>query len=789
MNPKHRDSTAFMRVCSGRFERDLVVKNRAGQRPAPVPAPHHAGPDRNTLDLAYPGRHCGRHQPGSFRHWRHHFPDRRVYLQTPSVFPARNFRPGPPQKRGEAQTLRQGRGANDRRGHGANAQKLGRIGLLRGGRGPLAVRRSSIPPEGRVRRGTVLETLPFNAAPGWWATPETFDPPVQVLKTKDRQDRPVILFRTPGTRTIPPANAPTTSFWIWLPFWPISDESVFSTLAFDLTKKWDCTLLRTDGQMEPLLLWLLSFWFKLTNPSLLSLRLFTVLFSIGSSLAAYFAARQFLNKTLSFLFVCLFSFSFWEMDLSRQCTPNDLILFFELLSFFLLGLYGRTSQNNWRWFSILLLSLCAGTGFYAYINWSVVWVFILACLLAIDIKKEKLKIAAFVLITAGLTMPLVLARLSPHSASYARHFFENFSLFSSLGQYGRGLFWDGAGSNPLGPAWGGYFDSVSGALILTGSLYGLRKLFSKTLLVLGFGIGLALLPGILTSTLELQRVTPALPFFMVLAALGTKSLWENLAKPFRITALNVALLLITALNIYQLFGPYNDVGLAPPGRHWRSTLYFNAYRILENLSAHTGPIYIFNEWNGDYFDKTLDLGCYPFNAAQNAALIPKNPMWVAFLTDTDYEPYLKKEFPHIQTRSLNESVSSEDSHQLLQLFLMPVSDIPKETLNNWLSADQNCQQIALSILNKNPSIPWSPFEKDYSRLAVQYEKNPFLASVLWEKAAAFPLIDGNYREACLDFQRAVQNGYRTPHLLHNRKLAITLSQLQDPKIKNKNDYR
>jgi hypothetical protein len=572
-----------------------------------------------------------------------------------------------------------------------------------------------------------------------------------------------------------------------VPFWPISDESVFSTLAFDLTKKWDWILLRTDGQMEPLLLWLLSFWFKIMDPSILCLRIFTVFFSIASSLAAYFAARIFLNKSLSFIFVCLFSFSFWEIGLSRQCTPNDLIPFFELVAFAWLGFYWRSKKDSSRWFWILILSFWAGLGFYTYINWAVVWVFILVCLVMIAVEKEKLKIVAFILITAGLGMPLVFARMSPHSTSYAKHFFENFSLFSAIAQYIRGLFWDGTSSNPLGPAWGGYFDSVSGALILTGGLYSLRNLFSKAILILGIGIFLTLLPGILTNNLELQRITPALPFFIFLAALGTKSLLENWGNHFQIAALGPILLFITALNTYQLFGPYNDVRQAPPGRHWRSMLYFKARQILENLSDQFGPIYIFNEWNEDYFNKTLDLACYPFNATQNIQLISKNPTWIAFLTDADYESFLKKKFPHLQTRLLDDSISSDDPNHLLRLFLMPVSDIPAESLKNWLLADQDCRRISLSILNKNSSTPWSPFEKDYSNLAVQYAKDRFLASILLEKAASFPLIDGNYPEASLDFQRAIQNGYRVPHLIHNLKLAVFLSHPSSEEIKNSNN--
>lgn len=59
MDPKHRDSLAFIRICSGRFERDLVVKHfHRGElvrevrlsRPATLVAK-----ERSTLDVAFPG--------------------------------------------------------------------------------------------------------------------------------------------------------------------------------------------------------------------------------------------------------------------------------------------------------------------------------------------------------------------------------------------------------------------------------------------------------------------------------------------------------------------------------------------------------------------------------------------------------------------------------------------------------------------------------------------------------------------------------------------------------------
>jgi peptide chain release factor 3 len=44
---------------------------------------------------------------------------------------------------------------------------------------------------------THLELLPYQSSAWLVGDPETFDPPVQVLKTRDRRDRPVILFKTP----------------------------------------------------------------------------------------------------------------------------------------------------------------------------------------------------------------------------------------------------------------------------------------------------------------------------------------------------------------------------------------------------------------------------------------------------------------------------------------------------------------------------------------------------------------------------------------------------------------
>ena len=67
MDKRHRDSMAFLRICSGKFERDLVVKHHRLGREVRLSRPHGmvAG-ERTTLDVAYAGDVIGVINPGMF---------------------------------------------------------------------------------------------------------------------------------------------------------------------------------------------------------------------------------------------------------------------------------------------------------------------------------------------------------------------------------------------------------------------------------------------------------------------------------------------------------------------------------------------------------------------------------------------------------------------------------------------------------------------------------------------------------------------------------------------------
>jgi peptide chain release factor 3 len=68
MDPKHRDRVAFVRICSGRFERDMqVYHTRTGERVRLSSSHRIFGRDRETVDEAYPGDVIGLVGQSSFR--------------------------------------------------------------------------------------------------------------------------------------------------------------------------------------------------------------------------------------------------------------------------------------------------------------------------------------------------------------------------------------------------------------------------------------------------------------------------------------------------------------------------------------------------------------------------------------------------------------------------------------------------------------------------------------------------------------------------------------------------
>ncbi|MGD1948421.1 MAG: peptide chain release factor 3 [Leptolyngbyaceae cyanobacterium] len=67
MDPRHRDRVAFVRVCSGRFEKDMVVNHARSGKNVRLSHPQKLfGQGRESVEAAYPGDVIGLNNPGVF---------------------------------------------------------------------------------------------------------------------------------------------------------------------------------------------------------------------------------------------------------------------------------------------------------------------------------------------------------------------------------------------------------------------------------------------------------------------------------------------------------------------------------------------------------------------------------------------------------------------------------------------------------------------------------------------------------------------------------------------------
>ena len=201
MNPRHRDSTAFLRVCSGRFERDMVVKHHRLGTDVRLSRPHSlVAQERNTLDLAYPGDIIGIINPGLF-----------TIGDTISLTNGFNFKPLPqfqPELFARIHPTDVGKRKAFDKGMQQMAQE-GTIQILRSlhdsepliaavGRLQFEVLQYRLRHEYRVE--TILNPLPFECSAWLVGDPASFKVTSDVMIVKDRQDRHVVLFPNPRSK-------------------------------------------------------------------------------------------------------------------------------------------------------------------------------------------------------------------------------------------------------------------------------------------------------------------------------------------------------------------------------------------------------------------------------------------------------------------------------------------------------------------------------------------------------------------------------------------------------------
>lgn len=196
MDKRHRDSMAFLRICSGRFERDLVVKHHRLGREVRLSRPHGmlAG-ERTTVDSAYPGDILGVINPGMF-----------AIGDTISLTGGFNFKPLP-YFQPEIFARVQPKDIGKRKAFDKGVLQLtdeGAIQLLRPydemqdlifaavGQLQFEVMQYRLKDEYGVE--TLLNPLPYQCSAWLIGDLKTFKKTTNALIVKDRYDRPIVLF-------------------------------------------------------------------------------------------------------------------------------------------------------------------------------------------------------------------------------------------------------------------------------------------------------------------------------------------------------------------------------------------------------------------------------------------------------------------------------------------------------------------------------------------------------------------------------------------------------------------
>jgi len=203
MNPKHRDSTAFLRVCSGRFERDMMVKHHRLGREVRLSRPHSlVAQERSTVEEAFPGDIIGIINPGLF-----------AIGDTISVTGGFNFKPLPqfqPEMFARIRPSDVGKRKPFDKGMWQMAQE-GTVQIMRTlndqeplvaavGRLQFDVLQYRLRHEYRVE--AILDQLPFTCSAWLDGDPATFKPPSASMIVKDQRDRVVVLFGDQLMKTI-----------------------------------------------------------------------------------------------------------------------------------------------------------------------------------------------------------------------------------------------------------------------------------------------------------------------------------------------------------------------------------------------------------------------------------------------------------------------------------------------------------------------------------------------------------------------------------------------------------
>jgi hypothetical protein len=553
------------------------------------------------------------------------------------------------------------------------------------------------------------------------------------------------------------------------PLWPIKDVGYFDIFGLSLWQKWDWRLLWGECQSEPLYAWGLGLFFKLTDPSGFSSRIFPALLSILTLGFAYGAARQYWDRGFSFLFLGFFMLSFANWSFSRTGIVGITLWPVEFLALGLLAwVLGHSFRSPLRESAAWgILGAVSGLGFYSYASWPVVFLAV-ACALFWKTFQTPSKFPSFfsfLLGTCAVALPMGLAHLGQKGIQHYQEEFLQIPLSQGLPAYLKLLFWNGEGNQPDGPAWGGMFNPVESGLMAVGLARlaaGWKSAFSKWFFLSG---ALFLLPGILSNIIGRCHVIQLLPLLMIPLMAGIAFLLSRVSSARRWW---IAVMLISAsaaLNAYHWWGPYQDWKSIPAGKSdWISGEYASAYDFLKKTSDKEGPGYLFTRFHLDTVNGTLSFFCFPFNALENPKMNSITPGWAALVADKYYVPFLQKRFPRSRWYLLKNDDLPNDMN--LALGYLPMDSQSQADWNRWKAANEASRDLDLAMRKDSPTVTNKKFREQLLKQYPLFSGDPFLRDYYWEMMNRMDAVLKDDSVAVQDIEIAIKDGYPAAHLYY-----------------------
>jgi hypothetical protein len=539
--------------------------------------------------------------------------------------------------------------------------------------------------------------------------------------------------------------------------WPCVDDSVTAYYTLELYQKWNWHFFFGSSQFPPLFYWVMSFFYRVVEPSFLSLRLYPFLYSLAIALLAYPLARTFFPRSISFFIFLGSTTGFWILYTGQFCIPLLLAILLEMLT---LAWLSRTasSQHPSRRDAFILGNL-TGIGFFTAISWPLVAFAAALAFFFISRNGKKVSSPAYFIIPL-LAWVLIFAWTCWQAQYGARlknlwGFHPGAPLQDQLlnsTSYLTSIFW--GGEKNYGPTWGGMVNPIFTSLFLLGSLEFRRVFQSKFLQWLLISFVLFMMPGLVTNTFDIFRIILIFPLLLIITGFGFQALLSTLAGSQRIFFIFLLFAVSSALDIRHL-------KVQRPVSSAESVEFSKAFQILDKTRLQSGPGYVFLDLRPNIWDKSLTLATYPFNAASNHFIPPQLVSWAGFIVNENYKPFLGKRFPGARWEELGRDALWPG--EKLMLVLVPLNGENRPLFEKWKRANDYFQTVTSEIMDREP---YESRERIFEILLGARDLaqgDLFLGSCLREKIFSFlsPLDPTGFRES---IEKSIPQGYPVPHL-------------------------